>query len=62
MTSIGNMIKRIDGLRGTKDITPREEKFIGNIVNLTNTGENTSDLSEARIEWITDIFNKHFAG
>lgn len=60
MASVGNMIKRIDGLRGTKDVTPWEEQFIADMMERSDQGKRTSHLSGAQVEKIEQIFNKHF--
>ena len=61
MTSIGTMIKRIEGLGGTKDITDWETSFISSVVEKTIGGQRTTGLSEKQVEIIERIHNKHFA-
>jgi len=61
MTSIGNMIKRISGLSGTKDVTDWESDFIDSVVMKTNDGTQTIGLSEKQVEIVLRIHNKHFA-
>lgn len=62
MTSIGKMIERIDGLRGTKDVTAWEDRFIENVFNkYSNAGRDSSALSDKQVETVENIFNKHFA-
>ena len=55
------MIKLIEGLLHTKDVTAFENRFIGSIVIKTNHGKLTEGLSERQIEVIESIHNKHFA-
>lgn len=62
MVSIGVMIQRIDDLCGTDDLTNREEAFVENIVRTTDKGKHTALLTEPQVKWLTDIFNRHFAG
>lgn len=61
MKSLGQMIKQIAGLVGTKDVNDWETKFITGIVQLTDNGENTKYLSPPRIDAIERIYLKHFA-
>jgi hypothetical protein len=61
-TSIGNMIKRIAGLQGTRDVNEWEDGFIGSMVDRTEGGKEATGLSAKQIENIERIFNKHFAG
>lgn len=61
MTSLGTMIKRIEGLCGTKDVTDWETSFIASVVEKTLSGSRTTGLSEKQIEIIERIHNKHFA-
>jgi hypothetical protein len=61
-TSIGNMIKRIEGLQGTNDVNEWEDTFIGSIVDQTASGKETTGLSAKQVEIVERIHNKHFAG
>lgn len=61
MNSIGNMIKRIAGLQGTRDITEWEDNFIGSVVDKTEGGKETTRLSDKQVEVVERIHNKHFA-
>jgi len=62
MTSVGTMIKQISGLVNTKDLNEWENDFVSNIVDKTNCGNNTQNLTGKQIELILRIFNKHFEG
>ena len=62
MKSIGTMVKRIEGLVGTSDVTEWENNFIESVVEKTDCGNNTSRLTEKQLEVIQRIHNKHFAG
>lgn len=62
MTSIGNMIKRIAGLRDTGDVSDWENKFIGSIDDMTDGGEQTLHLTARQLAIIERIHDKHFAG
>lgn len=61
MKSLGQQIKQIAGLLGTRDVNDWETKFITGIVQLTDNGDNTKYLSPARIDVIERIYRKHFA-
>ena len=61
MTSIANMIKRIGGLSGTKDVTEWESDFINSIIERTGNGTSTTNLTGKQVEIIQSIFKKHFA-
>ena len=61
MKSLGQMIKQIAGLVGTRDVNDWETKFITGIVQLTDNGENTKYLSPPRIDVIERIYRRHFA-
>ena len=59
--SIANMIVRISGLCGTKDVTEWEDNFIGSILDRTDGGKETCGLTSKQVEIIERIHNKHFA-
>ena len=61
MKSVGQMIKQIAGLRGTKDVTEWEDNFIRGIVEWTDDGEKTSHLTERQVAVVARIYRKHFA-
>lgn len=61
MTSIANMIKLIAGLQGTKDVTEWESEFIGSVVEKTDNGKSTTELSGKQVEVVQRIYNKHFS-
>lgn len=61
-TSIGKMLERIDGLRGTRDLNSWEDEFVGSIYKkYFDAGKDTSVLSDKQVEKIEQIFDKHFA-
>ncbi len=62
MISIGTMIKRIEGLCGTKDVSEWESSFIASVVERTLSGARTTGLSAKQVEIVERIYNKHFAG
>ena len=62
MPSVGNMLKQLEGLLGTKDITPWEEKFIKSAIEQSDQGRSTPKLSGKQVEKIDEIWERHFAG
>lgn len=61
MKSVGQMIKQIAGLEGTKDVTEWEDGFIHGVVVWSDNGEKTSHLSDKQVAVIERIYRKHFA-
>lgn len=61
MKSLGQMIKQIGGLLGTKDVNDWESRFIKSVVAWTDNGERTGSLSVKQVEIIERIYRKHFA-
>jgi len=61
MKSVGQMIKQLAGLAGTKDVNDWENRFIESVVAWTSDGERTGGLSAAQIEVIERLYRKHFA-
>lgn len=61
MKSVGQMIKQIGGLAGTKDVNDWENRFVKDMVSLTEDGARTTILSQKQVECIERIYRKHFA-
>lgn len=61
MKSMGQKIMQIEGLLGTKDITPWQEDFITSIVERTDHGKHTTMLSTKQVDTIEVIYGRHFA-
>jgi hypothetical protein len=49
MASINNMVKKCSGLIDTRDVSDWENRFLKNVKQLTNDGDNTSGLSENQV-------------
>lgn len=60
MPSIGSMIKQIAGLADTTDVSGSTSRFITDMVERTGNGARTSHLTEKQVEWIEDIYKRHF--
>lgn len=61
MKSIGQKIKQVTGLIDTRDVSDWENRFLRDMKIKTNDGERTTHLSVKQVEWIEDIYDKHFA-
>lgn len=61
MVSLGTMIRKISGLADTVDLTDWENRFIKHVEEVTKDGLVTSMLSEAQINKIEALHDKHFA-
>lgn len=62
MASLNTMVKRCEGLVGTKDVSDWEDDFLTNIVKVTKGGDDTSKLTEKQIDVLTRIHDKNFEG
>lgn len=62
-TSICNMIVRISGLAGTKDVTDWEDNFIRSVYDkyLHRDKTKAMELTAKQVEIIERIHDKHFA-
>lgn len=54
------MIKKLEGLLGTKDLTEREHAFVENLSKTMNAGAVTR-LTGPQLDWLQDLHRKHFA-
>lgn len=61
MASINNMVKKCAGLIDTRDVSDWENRFLKNVKQLTDDGDNTSGLSENQVGRSEEIYEKHFA-
>jgi len=59
--SIGTMIRSIGGMVGTHDLTDWENEFISNIVERSENGKSTTNLTDKQVERVEIIYRKHFA-
>lgn len=59
MISVAAMVKRLDGLLGTNDLTEWETEFVENVVERQEQG---LSLSSEQVEIVERIWRKHFAG
>ena len=60
MTSTSTMIERLDGCKGTGDLSPWEESFVSTLTVRLHSGQVTA-LSDKQVELLERLFNKHFA-
>lgn len=61
MKSLGQMIKQLSGMIDTKDLNDWENRFVKNVVERTNCGQDTTCLSSKQSDIATSIHGKHFA-
>jgi hypothetical protein len=58
--SIGSMIKQLEPLLDTKDLTPWEDGFVRRLVELSDHGRDTLKLSVNQIGRLVELYRKHF--
>lgn len=58
--STTTMIGRLEGMLGTSDLTARQAQFVESLVRIRDSG-NVTALTEKQVEWLNDLFNRHFA-
>ena len=62
MKSLKQKIDQCAGLIGTRDINSRTDEFLSKVVNgCARHGGDTTWLSSKQVEWIDDIYERHFA-
>lgn len=62
--STNAMIKSLDGMLGTKDLSQWESNFVSSIVDRTYRGQDAQaigNLTDKQVERLTDIYRKHFS-
>ena len=62
MTSLNTQVMRVAGLLDTKDLTDWENRFVASIYEQTQNGKNTTSLTEAQIDVLERLHDKHFSG
>ena len=60
MKSIGAMVKQLQPLCGTPDLSAWETDFVESVVLRSNNGTLTTRLSEKQVEVVGRIYAKHF--
>lgn len=60
--SLITMIRQLEGLLGTPDISDWEERFIGSVRGALPPMGQTTALSEKQVDKIEQLWTKHFAG
>lgn len=60
MKSIGQKLKQVTALIGTKDVSEWEEKFLRDMRVKTRDGERTIGLTPKQVDVIENIHQKHF--
>ena len=59
--SLGNMVRQIGGLLGSKDLSAWEATFVRDVIGYSNNGTDTHALSAKQTEVIEKIYRKHFS-
>jgi hypothetical protein len=60
MVSTTTMIKRLEGLLGTKDLSAWEQSFVRNLAKHMHAGQVTK-LSGEQVEKLDELHGRHFA-
>lgn len=60
MASTNIMIKKCAGLVDTRDVTDWENRFLKSVMERTENGNRPDRLSEAQLESLQRIHDKHF--
>lgn len=60
MLSTTQMIRRLEGMVGSKDLNDWETRFVGSLVQAVERGEVTS-LTEKQLDNLERLHDKHFA-
>jgi hypothetical protein len=61
IVSIGNMIKQLSGMLGTRDLSSWQQSFVRSVAEQSNEGADTTSLSDKQVEIVDTIFRKNFA-
>lgn len=60
MKSLGAIVKQLEPMLGTADLTAWEQGFVENIVERSDHGRDTLKLSANQIARMEDLYRKHF--
>jgi hypothetical protein len=60
--SLGQKVRQLQGLLGTKDVKPSQEQFITDMWQATQQGKKTSHLTGPQVEYIDGLWKKHYGG
>jgi hypothetical protein len=61
IVSTNAMIRSLDGMLGTNNLSDWENGFVSSISESTLAGADTSRLTEKQLERLTELYRKHFA-
>lgn len=63
MPSIGSMLKQVEGLLDTKDLSEWEQEFVSSVSSRVAAAKgSTTVLSEKQVSIVERIYKKHFGG
>jgi len=58
--SLGAIILQLEAMLGTQDLTAWEDRFVANIVEISDHGRVTLNLSINQIARLEELYRKHF--
>lgn len=61
MVSLDSMLRKLEGLLDTTDLTAWEQQFLTSVLDRVGSKYDTKELSSRQVEIIESIHNKHFA-
>ena len=61
MKSLGAMILQLEPMLDTQDLTAWENRFVANIVEISDHGRLTLKLSINQVARLEELYRKHFA-
>jgi hypothetical protein len=61
IVSTNAMIRSLDGMLGTRDLSEWESGFVSSISDSTLAGKDTSRLTEKQLERLGELYRRHFA-
>lgn len=60
MLTIGQKVLKLSGLVGRRDMKPKDEQFIEDMLELTLQGKRTSHLTSGQVEYIDSLHKQNF--
>jgi len=60
MVSTSTMVRRLEGLMGTNDLTAWEQDFVRKLAEVVRTG-NVTQLTGPQVEKLDELHGRHFA-
>lgn len=60
VVSTETMVRQLEGLLHTRDLSLREADFVASLAREREAGR-LHQLSDKRVEWMADLYRRHFA-